>query len=95
MPETRGEPAPIQIREAPMADTTYRTAGFDAFAATRVRCAAPGAGHATDAGSWLISPSARTTSAVGATAITATKPGTQMFLGASNHRRRRLSEPSP
>jgi hypothetical protein len=69
-----------------MTDTTYRMAGLEASAvATRARCVVPGAGLAANA-SWPIAAAA---------SVQATKPATQMFVDVLDHRRRRLSEPSP
>jgi hypothetical protein len=72
-----------------MASTvTYRMAQVASAAATRARSVVPGAGLGANACSW---PTA-TTALPGAKAI---KPATQMFVDVLDHRRRRLSEPSP
>ena len=69
-----------------MTDETYRMAGLQApAAATRARCVVPGAGLAANA-SWPIAA---------ASAVQATKPATHMFVDVLDHRRRRLSKPSP
>ena len=68
-----------------MTTTTYRTAGLEASAAaTRARHGAA-AGLVANACPWS------------ATAVSATVPSTakQMFVDSIDHRRRRLSEPSP
>jgi hypothetical protein len=67
--------------------TTYRTAQVASAAATRARSAVPGAGLWTNACSW---PTAA--ALPGAMAI---KPAAQKFVDVLDHRRRRLSEPSP
>ena len=75
-----------------MASTvTYRTAQVASAAATRARSAVPGAGVVANACSWPTAP----TAAAALSGAKAIKPATQMFVDVLDHRRRRLSEPSP
>ena len=70
-----------------MGTTTYRMAGLQASAAaTRARALVPGAGLAANPCPWSIAS---------VSAVKATKPATQTFVDVLDHRRRRLSEPSP
>ena len=86
-PDSGADPPPNDTHEVPMTTTTYRMAGLEASAAaSRARLGAT-AGLTTNACSWPV-PAVKSAAVVPATAK-------QMFVDSIDHRRRRLSEPSP